>query len=211
MKNGAVFGALTFIAPCRKRGDNFRRMGRFKCICGAIVVRAIGRTKGAKKPPHCGRCFGGNHHPNTRHGMRNSPEYSSWRSMKDRCLNPQSQDYARYGAVGITLWKPWADSFEDFFTHIGRRPPGTTIDRIDTLKGYIPGNVRWADDATQQGNRRGNYVWHIKGQTFDRIGSAASHFGVTPTSVWRWVRGAYDARRKTFTQPRKDCHAVPKY
>jgi hypothetical protein len=37
------------------------------------------------------------------HGMTNTPEFRAWQGLKDRCLNPRSQDYADYGGRGITL------------------------------------------------------------------------------------------------------------
>lgn len=40
---------------------------------------------------------------------------------------------------------------------VGKRPPGTTLDRIDNNKGYEPGNVRWTTRLVQSRNRRN--VW----------------------------------------------------
>ena len=38
--------------------------------------------------------------------------------------------------------------------HLGDRPEGFSIDRIDNNKGYVPGNLRWANAKTQLSNRR---------------------------------------------------------
>src|SRR6478735_2329955 len=52
---------------------------------------------------------------NYRHGAKNggrvSPEYRVWQSMKDRCLNPNNQDFGYYGGRGITVCDRWRDSF----------------------------------------------------------------------------------------------------
>ena len=79
--------------------------------------------------------------------------YKSWQSMKNRCLNPKSSDYPRYGCIGVTVDKQWADSFELFYSDMGDAPKGTTLDRIDVKKGYSKNNCRWATRHEQSFNR----------------------------------------------------------
>lgn len=47
----------------------------------------------------------------------------------------------------------WRDDFAAFLKHIGPRPRGYSLDRIDNARGYEPGNVRWASRATQRRNQ----------------------------------------------------------
>lgn len=82
---------------------------------------------------------------------REAPEKRAYRSAKERCTKPTNKFYIRYGARGITFE---FESFEQFFTELGPRPEGFSLDRIDNNQGYKPGNVRWASPRTQARNRR---------------------------------------------------------
>lgn len=92
----------------------------------------------------------------TTHGQASNPTltYNSWNAMKQRCLNPKAPNYHKYGALGITVDPMWVTSFEAFFKHMGERPPGTSLDRIDSTGNYEPGNCRWATPMEQRHNRK---------------------------------------------------------
>lgn len=206
---GERIGSLTFAALASQRGDNNRLLGIFRCDCGAQPTLQVGRVLNGRKRLHCG-CQTDKGKSRT-HGMRNSPEYASWSAMKVRCLDPDNKDYPRWGGRGVTICQAWIDSFVAFYEHIGPRPAGTTLDRINNERGYEPGNVRWATASEQQRNRRTSCRWHIKGLWFDACSDAASHFGVSEHTVWRWAHGQFDKRRNTYTPKREDCHAVARY
>lgn len=89
---------------------------------------------------------------NLRHGATHSPEYTTWRGMKGRCLNPKASQYPYYGGRGITICQRWLDSFEAFLADMGTRPPGMTLDRILVDGNYEPGNCRWATPTEQVTN-----------------------------------------------------------
>jgi hypothetical protein len=52
------------------------------------------------------------------------------------------------------MCKEWADSFEEFFAHMGVAPEGLEIDRIDNDGDYEPGNCRWTTRSEQVKNQR---------------------------------------------------------
>ena len=93
--------------------------------------------------------------------MAGTLTYKSWHQMHQRCSGKHGHDY--YLQSGITVCSRWA-SFESFFADMGRRPTGTTLDRIDGSKGYEPGNCRWADAYEQANNKKTNIKQLVFGE-----------------------------------------------
>lgn len=95
-----------------------------------------------------------------------APEYRTWDKMIQRCCNPQSNSYCRYGARGIMVCERWRRSYADFLADVGRKPtPAHSLDRIDNDGHYAPGNVRWATRSEQGRNTRTNRHITIGGVT----------------------------------------------
>ena len=95
-----------------------------------------------------------------RHGnISTRAEYGSWHSMLQRCTNPRSTEWPRYGGQGIKVHPTWVKSFDAFIADVGRRPSKHySIDRFpDAYGDYKPGNVRWATRKQQRANRRTHF------------------------------------------------------
>lgn len=89
------------------------------------------------------------------HGLRNTREYKIWSDMRQRCQNPNRNDYARYGGRGIVVCDRWNNSFMAFYEDMGIRPSNKhSIDRIDCDGDYEPSNCRWATTTQQSRNRK---------------------------------------------------------
>ena len=126
------------------------------------------------------------------HGMRKSPAYSSWRSMKDRCLRESNPYYVRYGGRGITICDRWLNSFECFVADMGDRPGlEYSIDRIENEGNYEPGNCRWATRKEQSNNRRKatpRLLIEFNGES-RTVDEWAKYLGVKPGTIHhrRWL------------------------
>lgn len=141
------------------------RIAKWKCRCdcgneGEVYGTALrsgkslGCTKCAAKKISKSR---------TKHGDTGSPTWISWRSMKNRCNCRTSPDYDLYGGRGIFVCERW-NEFENFLEDMGERPPGTSLDRIDSDDGYYQENCRWSTPMEQANNRRNNRIVSFGGE-----------------------------------------------
>lgn len=98
-------------------------------------------------------------------GRSTSPEYNSWRSMRERCGNPNADRYPHYGGRGIRVCEKWEKDFRGFLADVGPRPSlGHFLDRIDNNGDYRPGNVKWSTRSEQQRNTARNVVIEFNGE-----------------------------------------------
>jgi hypothetical protein len=154
-QSGTRFTRLTVI----QRGDNTKHKKatwHCRCDCGnMLTVIGVHLTNGNTQSCGCLQREKASAAGDKQklHGMKGTRTYVTWRDMKVRCHNPNSDGYARYGARGITVCDEWRESFVAFLSDMGERPDGMTLDRIDGSKGYSKANCRWATNKEQASNR----------------------------------------------------------
>lgn len=156
-KSGAKIGKWLLI----DKVENSKKHIKWNCICECGAKKQVydchlksGKSKGCKK---CATNY---------HGMVDTPEWQSWHAMRTRCLNKNHKRYGRYGGRGITICQRWMDSFLNFLSDMGSRPPGTTLDRIDNNGNYEPNNCRWANEEQQQNNTKKNRYFMYEGSVY---------------------------------------------
>lgn len=81
---------------------------------------------------------------NFKHGLHSHPLRGVHNTMKQRCTNPNTRMYYRYGNRGITVCEEW-NNFKPFYDWaIGNGYKyGLTIDRINNDGNYEPDNCQW--------------------------------------------------------------------
>lgn len=102
------------------------------------------------------------------HGFSKTEKlYNVWKSMRQRCLNKNNDDYSHYGGRGITICQDWLDSYIPFreWALANGYQDGLTIDRIDYNGNYCPENCRWITQHDQNRNRTNNRYITYNGVT----------------------------------------------
>lgn len=175
VKVGDLFGSLTVVSlnfDFKLTANGYKNKRHLcRCDCGnSIAVKATSLK--TLNTTSCG-CKGSRQtmavrartHGHTA-GGKWTPEYKCWVKIIERCCSPGDKAYPKYGGSGILICDEWRHSFESFYEHIGPKPSRRhSIDRIDNLKGYEPGNVRWATSQQQNRNRRDNRILTYQGES----------------------------------------------
>ena len=128
-----------------------------------------GSRLAAGRITHCG-CRRASHGHTA--GGKRTPTYVAWQDMIARC-----KDAAFVGADGVMQYPRRYSSrwrtFDGFLKDMGERPPGKTLDRINTLDGsYIKSNCRWATRQQQDYNKTNNVMYFVDPENDDVSGTA---------------------------------------
>lgn len=155
--------------------------------CGCLKIS----TSKTSRRTH-GYCSGGK-----------TDEYKIWLGMKKRCVNKNAKSYEHYGGRGIKVCRRWM-KFENFLEDVGLRPSKNhSLDRFPNKNGnYEPGNVRWATQKQQCGNKRTNLVIEFRGETMT-AGEWADKLGIKRFTLYCRLNGYGWSIERALTTPVK--------
>lgn len=146
---GQKFNLLTVL----ERDYSKKRVAwKCKCDCGNYTIATSDLLK-RNEVKSCG-CL--NHKP--KHNLTKTRLHRIWIQMKQRCNNPKSDSYYKYGAKNIKVCEEWNNKQNGFinfknWAYENGYSDELSIDRIDVFKGYSPSNCRWVNNEIQTLNR----------------------------------------------------------
>lgn len=158
-ESGGRYGRLMVICYAGQTGGKSNH-ARFMCMCDCgsqIIVTGTSLREGQTKSCGCLQKDRASE-SNKRHGLNGTPEQSSYYSMVYRCTNEDEPSYVNYGGRGITVCERWLEpnfvGLKNFVEDMGKRPEGTSLDRINPNGNYCPENCRWVGGDIQAFNTR---------------------------------------------------------
>jgi hypothetical protein len=160
--------------------------------CGCYKIEVATKLVQARSVTH-GDCRVGNR----------AAEYGVYRTMISRCYNPNVERYPRYGGRGIRVCDRWLgpDGYTNFLADMGRREPGTSIEREDASGNYEPKNCRWAGAIEQASNRSNNRIISFRGEDLT-LAEWARRTGISALTLHHRMKAGWSSE-DTMTRPKR--------
>ena len=179
-RTGLQYGKLTAIEYLGKTQGSSKNKWRCKCECGNVTdVTTSNLSTG--HTTSCGCTAIQKAKERRIYPKEYTKEYQTWRSMKQRALNPKGKNQQWYSDIPIC--QEWVDSFDAFLNDMGTKPtPQHTIERVDNSKGYEPSNCIWALPKVQANNRKTNRIITFDGVT-QTLQQWADQTGIAYTTI----------------------------
>lgn len=154
------------------------------CKCFKAKTIRIDRYRRKGGVWECRSCaFTGRKSPLKGTGIKNDSSridcYKSYSTAKRRC---KTNHKGVYGNIKFRF-----DSFDEWFTELGPRPEGMSVDRMDPRGHYEPGNVRWASHAQQCRNKTNNHLVNYNGAIMC-LKDAAKAAGIHRSTLERRIK-----------------------
>lgn len=196
---GQRFGRLKVINRYKSLNGYTRWL--CQCDCGEkTIVHSDSLKSGNTKS--CGCISKENKLSYGTHKMSKTPIFHVWNTMKQRCNNPNSTSFYRYGGRGISVCREWEEDFTAFYnwSMANGYKNGLTIDRIDNDGDYEPSNCRWAT-LIEQANNKGNNVFYELNGEVKTLSQWCMEYNMTYSTVYQRIRKLNYSIEKALTTP----------
>lgn len=134
-----------------------RKYFEFTCLgCQGVFNR---RSDKANQSNYCRPCRAKK--TLTTHNNSRTRLYRIWHGIQQRCNNPNSSCFPKYGGANIKICQEW-NTFANFYewSYQNGYEEHLTIDRVDNSLGYQPSNCRWVSKKQQTQNRTNGLNWN---------------------------------------------------
>ncbi len=170
---GRVFRRLTVLYKTGRKYSDGSNIWHCRCECGR-EIDAVSHLLLNGTVSSCGECgylSDRVREANTVYGSSEDKRLAHiFNGMQQRCENPNSKDFSRYGGRGISICPEWKNNTPEFvkwgMSH-GYKP-GLTIERINVNGPYSPDNCTFIPMRDQALNRRTNMVISVNGSNYSR-------------------------------------------
>lgn len=198
------YASITAIKPAGRCSSGDRKW-LFECDCGSRF-KANGYYARTSKITTCPTCAAERTRlASVKHGLSDTPEFSTWTDIKTRCYNTNIKAFKDYGGRGIRVCDRWLSSFDDFLVDMGKRPSKNhSIDRINNDGNYEPGNCRWATRKEQAVNKRNTVVVEIDG-VIKNLQEWSREYDITPSTIYLRIRAGVTGTALLASSKRDGC------
>lgn len=204
---GNSFGVLKLQNVYREENRTFYI---FNCNeCGRERSADIGYVK--RKPPQKCNCIASKKASisgklGKRFAIQSERLYQIWENMKQRCNNPKSRNYSKYGGRGIVYCSEWEkySNFEEWAIENGYAEH-LTLNRVENDGNYCPENCNWITNFEQQSNTGKNVKFTFNGETL-HISEWARRIGTDRTTMRiRFQRWGVEKALTTPVKSKQSC------
>ena len=189
---GVRFANLVAVSPAKAIGQ--QAAWHFQCDCGTRkVIRKSHVTGGRTKSCGCLKTT-------TTHGLSHTRLWATWKAMKQRCSNPKTAAYHRYGGRGIAFTPEW-ETFEPFlkWSLENGYADDLELDRIDNDGNYEPNNCQYITHRANSQKTSACRTVILNGETIS-VAQRASSLGLLIGTVNARIARGWPIE-KIFSQP----------
>lgn len=197
---GQQFGRLTVVQPVE-----YVIHWECRCRCGVLTYSTARDLKSGKRVS-CGcKNIDRLRATMTKHGLGRSASRKQHTNMSQRCYNPNTTQFHRYGGRGIGVCQGWKD-FLTWYQDFGHSRPTKkhSIDRINNDGGYWcgycdeckandwPMNCSWELHEKQMNHRAVTKFLTFKDQTLS-LGEWSQMTGLDTSTLWGRIKDGWPA------------------